>query len=947
LATCVRCRTITPWLGRMGPRADEAPGEEARPRRTVSDDVAGLPMRVSSYPADREAEVVLRDGSTIHVRPARPGDEQALLLFLRGLSESARFFRFFSGAVDLADAARQAVEVDYERKLALVAQAGGDGRVVAHAVYLATGPERAEVAFAIADEYQERGLGTILLGQLAEAASRRGIREFEARVLPQNHRMIDVFRASGFPTSIRYESGEINVAFPTSLSRDALERFERREQTAAIAAMKTFLTPRSVAVIGASRSRGSIGGEVFHNLLVTGFEGPAYPVNPSAEVVQSVVAYPTVEDIPGPVDLAVIVVPAALAIEVARQCGAKGVRALVVISSGFAETGDSGRERQRELIAVCREFGMRLIGPNCMGIMNVSPDVRLNATFAPNFPPHGRVAFSSQSGALGLAVIDYASSLGVGLSSFVSVGNKADISGNDLIQYWEADPSTDVILLYLESFGNPRAFARITRRVGRTKPIIAVKSGRSSAGARATSSHTGALIAASDITVDALFRQAGVIRTDTLAEMFDVASLLANQPVPKGTRVGIISNAGGLGILCADACEAAGLEVPTLPHETLRGLSEFLPREASTGNPVDMIASASADDYRRAIDIVAASGAVDSVIVIFVPPLVTRAEDVARAIREAAVRISDRLPLLSVFMSTQGMPPELRGEGARIPSYAFPEEAARALAHAAHYGRWRARPDGREAEFTDLRPADAAVLLGAALDGGRTWLHPDEVVALLSCYGLPVADWRLEDSPEAAARAAEELGGPVALKAVAAGLIHKTEAGAVRLGLATPDQVEQVAGEMAATVGRTGQRVDRFLVQRMVPAGVEVLIGVVHDPLFGPVVACGAGGTAVELMRDVSVRIAPLTDLDATQMLRELATFPLLEGFRGAPPADIAALEGAILRVAAMVEAHPEIAELDCNPVVVLQTGVTVVDARIRVEAPAPPLPLSARRRAV
>jgi acetate---CoA ligase (ADP-forming) len=900
---------------------------------------------LSSYPADREADVVLRDGSTVHVRPVRADDRPAVLAFLSGLSADSSYMRFFSGSVDLADAVRRAVEVDYARELALVAEAGGVGVVVAHAIYLATGPERAEVALAIADEYQGRGLGTILLGQLAEAADRRGIREFEARVLSQNRKMIDVFRESGFPVSLQYDSGEINVAFPTSLSHDALERFERREQTAAIAAMKSFLSPRSVAVIGASRSRGSIGGEVFHNLLVTGFDGPIYPVNSGAEVVQSVVAYLRVEDVPGPVDLAVIVVPAVLVVDVARQCGAKGVRALVVISSGFAETGDEGRDLQRELLAVCREFGMRLIGPNCMGIMNVSPDVRLNATFAPTFPPHGRVGFSSQSGALGLAVIDYASSLGLGLTSFVSVGNKADISGNDLIHYWESDPDTDVILLYLESFGNPRTFARITRRVGRTKPIIAVKSGRSSAGARATSSHTGALIAASDVTVDALFGQAGVIRTDTLAEMFDVASLLANQPVPAGTRVGIVSNAGGLGILCADACEAGGLTVPALPDETRRQLSKFLPREASMGNPVDMIASASAEDYGRAIEVVAASGAVDSLIVIFVPPLVTRAEDVARSIRDAAAKLDDRIPLLSVFMSTRGVPPELRGETGRIPSYAFPEEAARALAHVARYGAWRSRPEGTEPEFADVRPADATALLGAALADGPRWLHPDEVAALLACYGLPVAEWRLADSPEAAGRAAEKLGGPVALKAVAPGLIHKTEAGAVRLGLATSAQVEEVAREMAATMERAGQSVEGFLVQRMVPAGVEMLIGVVHDPLFGPMVACGAGGTAVELMRDVSVRITPLTDLDATGMVRSLATFPLLEGFRGAPAGDIPALEDAILRIGAMVEAHPEIAELDCNPVVVLPGGVTVVDARVRVEAPEAPLPLSSRRR--
>jgi acetyl coenzyme A synthetase (ADP forming)-like protein len=907
--------------------------------------VTGVSANTDPFPANREAQVVLRDGSTIHIRPARSRDESAVLAFLEDLSSEARYLRFFSGSVDLAGAARRATRIENEQGLSLVAERGGDGRIVAHAVYLTISPSRGEVALAIADDHQGRGLGTILVGQLAEAAHQRGVAEFEARVLPQNHKMLDVFRQSGFPTEIRYRAGEISIEFPTSLSPEAVERFERRERTAAIAAMTSFFAPRSVAVIGASRTRGSIGAEVFHNLLATGFAGPVYPINPGADVVGSVVAYPTVGDVPGPVDLAVIVVPAASVLEVARQCGSEGVRSLVVISSGFAEIGEEGRDRQRELLALCRQFGMRLIGPNCMGIMNVSPQVRLNATFAPTFPPHGRVGFSSQSGALGLAVIDYASSLGLGLSTFVSVGNKADISGNDVIQYWEDDPDTDLILLYLESFGNPRKFARITRRVGRTKPIIAVKSGRSSAGARATTSHTGALLAASDVTVDALFGQAGVIRTDTLAEMFEVASLLANQPPPAGPRVGIVSNAGGLGILCADACEAGGLEVPNLTDGTRGQLAAFLPGEAAVGNPVDMIASASAEDYGRAIEVLAESGAVDALVVIFVPPLVTRAEDVARAIRAAAGKLGDGLPLLSVFMSAQGVPPELRGEGIRIPSYAFPEEAARALAHAARYGAWIRRPEGIVREFADVRSADATALLGAATAGGPRWLDPEEVASLLSSYGLPLAEWRLTASPEAAAQAAGELGGPVAIKAVAPGLVHKTEAGAVRLGLATPGEVEEAAREMAVAVERAGHAVDRFLVQQMAPPGVEMLIGVVNDPMFGPVVACGAGGTAVELLRDVSVRITPLTDLDAREMVSSLATFPLLEGYRGAPAADIPALEEAIQRVAAMVEAHPEIAELDCNPVMATPTGVTVVDARIRIEAPVAPVPLSGRRR--
>ncbi|MBI4260322.1 MAG: GNAT family N-acetyltransferase, partial [Actinobacteria bacterium] len=638
------------------------------------------------YPAHREADVVLRDGATVHVRPARPDDEDAVVRFLESLSAESRWLRFFSSLVDVRRAAKHAVDVDYGERYGLVATSGLDGNVVGHGYYQRTLPGRAEVAFAVADAFQGRGLGTILLGELAEVAEGNGIELFCAEVLPENHRMVEVFRESGFQVQMRSEPGTIFVEFPTSLTEGTLDRFEQRERVAAVAATRSLLAPRSVAVIGASRTRGTIGGEVFHNLLEQGYNGPVYPVNPKAEVVQSVAAYPSIDDVPGPVDLAVIVVPAAIVADVARQCARKGVRGLVVISSGFSETGPEGRRREHELMEICRQAGMRVVGPNCMGVLNTAEDVSMNATFSPIFPPRGRMGFLSQSGALGLAVIDYASALGLGLSSFVSVGNKADISGNDLIQYWEADDDTDLILLYLESFGNPRKFSRIARRVGRTKPIVAVKSGRSTAGVRATSSHTGALIAASDVTVDALFRQAGVIRTDTLQEMFDVASLLGNQPPPAGKRVGIVTNAGGPGILCADACEANGLEVPPLSEGTVRRLEEFLPAEAAFGNPVDMIASATAEDYGRTIRAVAADENVDSVVVIFIRPLTTTAEDVARAIRDAAGDLPKAMPLLSVFMSAKGVPAELREGGVRIPSFAFPEDAARALARVAQYG---------------------------------------------------------------------------------------------------------------------------------------------------------------------------------------------------------------------------------------------------------------------
>jgi acetate---CoA ligase (ADP-forming) len=902
--------------------------------------------RPQAYPAHREADVAVRDGSTVHVRPVTPSDQGAVLDFLQGLSPQSRYFRFFSSAVALDRAAAAAVDVDYRTRYALIVTAGPGSAVVGHAIYIKDDHRRAEVAFAIADQYQGRGLGTILLAHLAEHAVESGITVLEARVLAENHRMVGVFRESGFPVTMRSEPGEIVVEFPAGLTPEAIDRFERREQTAAIAAVKAFLQPRSVAVIGASRSRGSIGGEVFHNLLAVEFNGPVYPVNPQAEVVQSVSASPSVLDLTGPVDLAIIVVPAALVADAAMECGRKGVRALVVISSGFAEVGDEGRERQRELVRICREYGMRLIGPNCMGVMNTSPDVRLNATFAPAFPPHGRVAFSSQSGALGLAVIDHSSALSLGLSSFVSVGNKADISGNDLIKFWEEDAETDVILLYLESFGNPRKFARITRRVAKSKPIVAVKSGRSAAGARATTSHTGALIAASDVTVDALFRQAGVIRTDTLSELFDVASLLATQPPPTGKRVGIITNSGGLGILCADACEGHGLEVPPLPKEVAGRLSEFLPAEASLSNPVDMIASASADDYSRTIRLLATEAGMDAVIVIFVPPLVTRAEDVALAIRAAVADLSPAVPLLTVFMQALGVPDQLRGEGIRIPSYRFPEDAARALARAVDYGMWRSKPDGRVPAFEDVRRDEAAGILAGALSNGPRWLEPDELARLFDCYALPLAAWRLAETPDAAGAAAVDLEGPVALKAVAPGLVHKTEAGAVRLGLRGEAEVRAAAEEIAARVAQLGSPAERFLVQRMVPQGVELLVGMVHDHQFGPVVACGAGGVNAEVMKDVAVRLTPLTDLDAADMIRELRTFPLLEGYRGSTPTDVGAIEELLLRVSMMVENHAEIAEMDCNPVMALAEGAVIVDARVRVETAEPPAPLVARRQA-
>ena len=886
--------------------------------------------------AHRDGDVVLRDGSTVRIRVMRPADEPSLLALLQSLSEESRWLRFYSSVSGSALAIEAHREANLDHTFGLLAFSGAEERVVGHAFYAVVDDHCAEVAFTIANDFQGRGLGTMLLGQLAEIAAANGIQVFEAEVVAANHTMLHVFRASGFPIEVSATAGQLHVTFPTSFSEQAIKRFEERETIAAVNALKLFFNPRAVAVVGASRQRGTIGGEIFHNLLSYGFNGPVYPVNLTTEVVQSVPAYPSIEAIAGPVDLAIIIVPAVRVAEVAAACGRKGVKALVVISAGFSETGSDGQERQAELVQVCRAAGIRLIGPNCMGIVNTDPAVLLDATFAPGIPPPGRVGFSSQSGALGLAIIEYANALGLGISTFVSVGNKADISGNDLLRYWESDDGTDVILLYLESFGNPKKFSQIARRVGRKKPIVVVKSGRSAAGARATSSHTGALIAASDVTVDALFRQAGVIRTDTLAELFDVASLLANQPLPRGYRVGIITNAGGPAILCADACEARGLKVPILDESSQAKLRSFLPPGASASNPVDMIASASADDYRKAIEIVATDNNVDAVIVIFTPPLVTRAEDVARAIVDAVMTLDRSKPVMAVFLSAQSTPEELRSADVNIPSYAFPETAAIALARAVRYREWRERPETVATKYEDLRRDEAAAVVAAALGRGGGWLTPEETAKLCSCYGLPLVEQRIVASAQGAASAADEMGGELALKAVAPGLVHKTEAGAVRLHLRGAEQVRMAACEMSEQLERQGQPATGFVVQRMAQKGVEMLIGVVHDPQFGPVVACGAGGVQVELLRDVSVRLTPLSKEDASEMIRTLKTYPLLTGFRGAPVCDVAALEEGLQRVSSMVEDIPEIAELDLNPFVVHERGAVILDARIRVTGVAP-----------
>jgi len=906
----------------------------------------------AGYPAIWESDVVLTDGGVVHLRPIRPDDTQRLLELFHRLSSESVYFRFFSPMSDLTvQQLEHFAVVDYHDRFALVAELGDD--IVAVARYDHAGDrsedkaydgaeDEAEVAFTVQDDQQGRGVGTIMLEHLAVIARDNGIERFFASTLPQNHKMLGVFRDAGFDVDRTFEDGVVQVSFsiePTERSVDA--QFHREHQAEA-RSIARLLAPRSIAVIGASRQPGTIGHELFRNLLAGGFNGTVYPVNPSAGNVAGVRTYAHIADIPDDVDLAVVVVPAGSVFEVLEQCAEKHVRGLVVISAGFAELGGEHSANEHQLVEIARRNGMRLVGPNCMGIVNTNPAVRMNATFAPYQPTPGRVGFSSQSGALGIELLGQAAALGLGVSTFVSVGNKADVSGNDLLQHWEDDPDTDVILLYLESFGNPRKFARVARRVARTKPIIAVKSGRTRAGRRAASSHTAAL-ASPDHAIDALFRQAGVIRVDTLEQLLDTARVIEHQPLPAGRRLAIISNGGGPGILAADAAENMGLEVPELTAPTQETLRSFVSPDATVRNPIDLVASAPASHYERALRTVLNDADVDAVLVIFVPPLVTEADDVARAIALAATEAPAK-PVVACFLGRAGMPEPLSTGNIRaVPSFAFPESAVAALGRAADYADWRRRDEGTVPEFddVDLDSARRLVEAHAVSHPAGAWVDPDVAVELCRCFGLPIAPVRRATNADDAVVAASELGYPVALKAASGAIVHKSETGAVRVGIGTDDELRAAFADM---YGSLGDAMGGAIVQPMVDEGVETIVGVVHDPSFGPLVLFGMGGVAAELLRDTALRIVPVTDADAHELVRSLRTSPLLLGYRGRPVTDVAALEDVVLRIGHLADQIPEIAELDCNPVIVTEHGATLVDVKIRLARVSPEPPSDLRR---
>lgn len=886
-----------------------------------------------------ETTIVLKDGSTVAVRPVEAHDEAALSAFYTKLSPESLAFRFFASPTDVAQVAKRLVISNYESQFGLVATSGN--LIVGHAVYIVTGGRRAEMGIAIADEFQGRGLGLLLFAQLADTAAHAGIEVFEAIVRADNHRMLDMLRESGFPLRLRSEPGEIHAELPTALSEEAGMHFERRNAMAAQAAVKRFLAPRSLAVIGRPLEGPTAGGVVLRNIVNGGYRGHLHLVNGTGVSVEGYPAYTSVKDVPGEVDAAIITSPPAEAVEAAIDCAEKGVHALVVITPGFAEAGAEGIEHQRQLMDVCRRSGMRLVGPNCSGVLNSSPETSLNASLIPALPLPGKIGFLSQSGSLGAGILDLARAQGTGFSAFVSSGNNADISGTDLIQYWEADPETNLVMLYLETFGDPRHFSRVARRAARTMPILAVKGGRSAAGARAaTTSHSGVVVkpsairlATSGVSEDALFQQAGIIRTATLAELFGTAQVLSDQPLPAGNRVGIITNAGGPGVLCADSCEFRGLKVPDLQEQVKAALAGLVPSTATVHNPATLLAQASADEYRQAVTVLAGATDVDALVVIYAPQVGSSAEDAARGIREAAESLPRAIPMVAVFMSVPDGPGLLRSGSVRIPTYPFPEDAARALGHAYRYVSWRQQPWEPAPELPGVDAHRAAAVLSATLAQGPGWLPPAAVAALLACYGLAPAESALVASPHDAGDAAKKLGGKVALKGLVAGLIRKSDAGAVRLALEGSHEVEAAAKEITQRMAALGQKVQAFIVQRMAPPGVEMLVGVVQDRHFGPVVAVGAAGRQAELMKDAQVRLTPLGRTDAATMIRSLATYPLLDGYRGATPVNVAALEDLLMRVAAMSEAHSEIADIDFNPVVVHERGAVIVDARVRIEA--------------
>ena len=906
---------------------------------------------------------LLTDGSTVEVRSARRQDAEAVRAMHAAMSPDNIYLRFFSMSPSAADqeARRVCREPDSDHAALLAWQ--GDRMVGVGAYEPAGKPGVAEVAFAVADDMHGRGIASMLLEHLVWQARQRGLRAFTAETLAENSAMLRIFADVGLPAKRRIAGGTVELTFPLPGSDDNyrlgnyLESVASRESRADVASLHPLLQPRSVAVVGASRRRGTVGRAILHNIVTGGFTGPVYAVSPHAQTMEGVPCVASVDDLPGQVDLAVIAVPPSAVLEVAAQCGRNGVRALVVISSSRGAAG-------AELLAVCRQHGMRLLGPNCFGV--IVPWIGLDATFAADHPVRGVAGLMVQSGGVGIALLEQMSRLGIGVSSFASAGDKYDVSPTDLLTWWAQDEVTQIAVLYVESFGNPRKFAGTARRVAQRMPVLTVIGARSPAGHRAASHTTAA--ATPLINQEAMFDLAGVIATTSLGELVDAAALLACQPLPAGNRVAIVANAGGAAALAADACADHGLQVVELGVATQRALRKLLPPAAVVTGPVDTSPVVTTEAFRACVEEVAADDGVDAVLAVAVP---TAFSDLSAAVAEAVVSKPLAVALLDRAESVRrlkrrpvalppsgshadsgaagGPPaggPAVAGPAAAVvdvaaaavtgvPCYADPGNAARALGHAARYRAWRGRQRGKVPVLEGLRAADARAVVTGFLAGSPTggWLPEASAADLLSCYGVPLVATMTAASEQEAAAAAAQLGGRVVLKAEAEGLVHRTDARGVRVDLRTPQEVAEGYRALAADLG---PRLQQVLVQPMLDGGVEVMIGMAQEPVFGPLVVFGSGDAATEVHGDHVTRLTPLTDADAEEMIHAVRAAPLLAGDRGTPPVDTAGLADALLRVSRLADDLPEVSEMDLNPVIATQDGVWCVDVRVRI-SPAEP----------
>jgi acyl-CoA synthetase (NDP forming)/GNAT superfamily N-acetyltransferase len=872
-----------------------------------------------TYPVAWAFDGLLTSGASVHVRPIRSSDR--LLL--------AKFGNVFAHSVvhpDVKVEAQKCVEVDYSSRMAFVAVASDEAIAVATYDRKDVNDSSAEIVIDVAQSYLHQGVATLLFESLAAYARSQTIERFRAKVGAHNEDTLGVIRALGLRMASTVDGDAVTFDIDLRPTAEYSATCDEREAIAEAASMAAVLRPRAIAVVGAGRQPGSPGHEVVRSLLAGDVAGTVYPVNPKARAICGVPAYPNLSSLPERIDLAIVAVPAVGVRQVLKEAAISGVRAVTVITAGFAETGRAGAEVEAELLSLAREYGMRIVGPNCLGLVNTDPDVRLNATFTGLDPLPGRLALISQSGAVGIVLAEQASAAGVGLSCFVSVGNTLDVSSNDLMCFLERDERTSVIALYLESLGNPRKFARIARRIGEHKPIVALKAGRSTAGSRGARSHTAAA-ATPEVTVQALLRGAGVIKVDRLEELLDVSALLLAAPLAAGRRVALVGNSGGPLILAADACEASGLIVAELEEATKSALQRCLVPAAALSNPVDLTADGTAETLERALEIVLADAAIDSVIVVVTDVLAMSGDD-ARAALEAVASRFDK-PIIACLLGGAPFGPVHESRGvAEIPS---PERAASALGHLCRYSEWRNRPKISPDEPTAIeQPSVVREIVGASLaelsSGG--WLELDDAARLLSSCGLPILPTVGVSSAEEAVAAGESLGFPVVLKARSGELVHKSDVGGVVTSLTSASALRAAYEAMSA---RLGDQMGGGVIQSMAGAGVEAIVGLTVDPDFGPVVMVGLGGVMTDVLGDRAFAVPPLDPGAAEAMVRSLRAAPLLSGFRGAPPVDRRALVAIVEEVARIAEEVPELVELDLNPVIVTAEGALVVDCKARL----------------